>query len=106
MTEVTGTMKAWLPEYSPLRPDQLHSPESLEHLVFSRHNMRDSGWTYIGDATIVVDVILKPEELIASKIETLKAQQNKVRAEAQEQVNRLEAMVQNLLAISYVSEAP
>lgn len=105
MSDITGKMKSWLPEYSSLRPDQLNTPEALEHLVFSRHDMRDSGWTYIGDATIVVDVVLKPEELIASKIETLKAQQNKIRAEAQERVNQLEAMVQNLLAISYTPEA-
>jgi hypothetical protein len=67
--------------------------------------MRNSGWTHIGDATITVDVILSPEELIASKIETLKTQQTRIRAEAQERVNELEAMVQNLLAITYTPEA-
>jgi hypothetical protein len=40
--------------------------------------------------------------LIASKIETLKTQQAKVRVEAQEKLNRLEDMIQNLLAITYV----
>lgn len=105
MSDITGKMKAWLPEYSSLRPDQLNTPEAIDAMVFSLCDMRDSGWTYVGDATITVDVILKPEELIASKIETLKAQQNKIRAEAQERVNQLEAMVQNLLAISYTPEA-
>lgn len=105
MSNIAGKLKAWLPEYSTLRPDQVNDPAALEHMVFSRHDMRGSGWTHIGDATIVVDLILSPEELIASKIETLKAQQTRVRAEAQERVNELEAMVQSLLAITYTPEA-
>jgi hypothetical protein len=105
MSNITGNLKAWLPEYSTLRPDQLNDPATLDQLVFSRVDMRNSGWTHIGDATITVDVILSPEELIASKIETLKTQQAKIRAEAQERVNELEAMVQNLLAITYTPGA-
>lgn len=104
MTNITGKLKAWLPEYSSLRPDQINTPEAIEQMVFTKHDMRDSGWTYVGEAIIAIDVILSPEQLIASKIETLKAQQNKIRAEAQERVNQLEAMVQNLLAISYTPE--
>lgn len=106
MGNITGSLKAWLPEYSSLRPDQLHTPEAIDAMVFSRCDMRGSGWTFVGEASITVDLILKPEELIASKIETLKAQQTKVRAEAQTELNRLEDMVQNLLAISYTPEAP
>jgi hypothetical protein len=105
MNNVTATMKAWLPEYSSLKPEDLHSEKAIDAMVFSVCDMRDSGWTYVGNATIKVDLVLTPDQLIASKIETLKAQQTKVRAEAQEQVNRLESMIQNLLAISYVAEA-
>ena len=105
MSNITGKMKAWLPEYSSLRPDQLNTPEAIDSMVFSRCDMRDSGWTFVGEATIEVDLILKPEELIASKIETLKAQQTKVRAETQQRLNQLEDMIQNLLAIGYTLEA-
>jgi hypothetical protein len=105
MNNINGTLKAWLPDHSSLSPDQIATPEALESLVFTKHCMRSAGWTYVGDATIKVDVILSPEQLIASKIETLKAQQHKIRGEAQERVNELERMVQNLLAITYVSEA-
>ena len=105
MNNVTATMKAWLPEYSSLKPEDLHTEKAVDSMVFSTCDMRDSGWTYVGDATIKVNLVLTPDQLIASKIETLKAQQTKIRAEAQEQVNRLESMIQNLLAISYVAEA-
>ncbi len=105
MNNVTATMKAWLPEYSSLKPEDLHTEKAVDSMVFSTCDMRDSGWTYVGSATIKVDLVLTPDQLIASKIETLKAQQTKVRAEAQERVNQLEGMIQNLLAISYVAEA-
>jgi tRNA 2-selenouridine synthase SelU len=105
MNNVTATLKAWLPEYSSLKPEELHTEKAVNEMVFSLCDMRGSGWTYVGDATINVDLVLTPDQLIASKIETLKAQQTKVRAEAYDRVNQLEAMIQNLLAISYVAEA-
>lgn len=105
MKQVTSTVKAWLPEYSSLTPDQLQKPEAIDQFIYSSVDMRSAGWTYVGEATISVDVVLSPDELIASKIETLREQQKKARAEAEAQVNRLEGMIQNLLAISYTPEA-
>lgn len=105
MSNITGSLKAWLPDHINLHPEQVGTPEALESLVFTRHDMRNSGWTYVGEATIAVDFILTTEQLIASKIETLKTQQDKVRAEAQERLNHLESMIQNLLVITYTPEA-
>lgn len=105
MNKVSGTLKAWLPEHSTLSPDELHTVGAIDAMAFSLCDMRSTGWTYVGDATITVDLILTPDQLIASKIETLKAQQTKIRAETQERLNHLEGMIQNLLAIGYVAEA-
>jgi hypothetical protein len=105
MNEITGTLKAWLPDHCNLSPEQVGTVAALEALVFTRHDMRGSGWTYVGEATITVDFVLTTEQLVASKIETLKVQQTKVRSEAQERVNHLEGMIQNLLAITYVADA-
>jgi len=105
MSNITGTLKAWLPDHCNLSPEQVGTPAALESLVFTRHDMRGSGWTYVGEATITVDLVLTTEQLVASKIETLKVQQDRVRAEAQERVNHLEGMIQNLMAISYTPEA-
>jgi hypothetical protein len=105
MNNVTATLKAWLPEYSSLKPEDLCSDKAIDSMVFSMCDMKDSGWTYVGNATIRVDLVLTPDQLVVSKIETLKAQQTKIRAETQERLNQLEGMIQNLLAISYVSEA-
>ena len=105
MTNITGKLKAWLPEYSSLRPDQIDTPEAIEQMVFTKHDMRDSGWTYVGEAIIAIDVILSPEQLIASKIETLREKQKKIRAEAEEHSRQIEGLIQNLLAITYTPEA-
>ena len=105
MNKVTGQLKAWLPDHCNLSPEQVGTPAALESLVFSGYDMRNSGWTYVGEATITVDFMLTTEQMVASKIETLKVQQTKVRSEAQERVNHLEGMIQNLLAIGYTPEA-
>ena len=105
MSDITGTLKAWLPQYSSLGPENLKTDKAINHLMFSNSDMRDAGWTYVGESTITVTLVLTHEQLIVSKIETLKAQQTKLRAEAQERVNQLEDMIQNLLAISYTPEA-
>ena len=105
MKQVTSTVKAWLPEYSSLTPDQLQTPEAIREFIYSNLDMRSSGWTYVGEATISVDVVLRPDELIASKIETLREKQKKIRAEAEEHSRQIEGLIQNLLAITYTPEA-
>lgn len=105
MKKIIGATKAWLPDHSPLTPEEMQGDKAIQQLAFCTADMKTSGWTYVGEATITVDMILTPNELVASKIETLKTQQAKVRVEAQEKLNRLEDMIQNLLAITYVEEA-
>jgi hypothetical protein len=102
MKKIIGATKAWLPDHSHLSPEDMHGDKAVQELAFCTADMRASGWTYVGEATITVDMVLTPNELVASKIETLKTQQAKVRVEAQEKLNRLEDMIQNLLAITYV----
>jgi len=104
MKKIIGATKAWLPDHSPLSPEEMQGDKAIQQLAFCTADMKTSGWTYVGEATITVDMILSPSELIASKIETLKSQQAKVRVEAQEKCNRLEDKIQNLLAITYVDE--
>lgn len=104
MKKIIGATKAWLPDHSSLSPGEVHGDKAIQQLAFCTADMKASGWTYVGEATITVDMILSPSELIASKIETLKTQQAKVRVEAQEKCNRLEDKIQNLLAITYVDE--
>ena len=104
MKKIIGTTKTWLPEYSRLSPEDLQGDKVIDSLAFCSADMRAGGWTYVGEATITVDMILSHDEMVASKIETLKTQQAKVRVDAQEKINKLEDMIQKLLAITYVDD--
>ena len=101
MKKIIGATKAWLSEYSSLSPEDMQGDKAVDALTFCHADMKTSGWTYVGEATITVDMILTPSELIASKIETLKSQQARLRVEAQEKCNLLEDKIQNLLAITF-----
>ena len=104
MKKIIGMTKAWLPDYSSLSPEDMHGDKAIQELAFCTLDMRESGWTYVGNATITVDMILSPNDLVASKIETLKSQQARLRVEAQEKCNLLEDKIQNLLAITFESK--
>lgn len=101
MKKIIGATKAWLPDHSPVGPEEMLGDKAIQQLAFCTADMKASGWTYVGEATITVDMILSPSELIASKIETLKSQQARLRVEAQEKCNLLEDKIQNLLAITF-----
>ena len=101
MKKIIGSSKAWLTQYNRLNPEDIQGDKVIQELTFCAADMRASGWTYVGEATITVDMVLSPNELIASKIETLKSQQARLRVEAQEKCNLLEDKIQNLLAITF-----
>lgn len=106
MKKIIGATKAWLPDHSPLSPEEMQGDKAIQQLAFCTADMKTSGWTYVGEATITVDMILSPNDLVASKIETLKSQQARLRVEAQEKCNLLEDKIQNLLAITFKSKEP
>ena len=106
MKKIIGATKAWLPDHSSLTPEEMQGDKAIQQLAFCTADMKTSGWTYVGEATITVDMMLSPSELIASKIETLKSQQARLRVEAQEKCNLLEDKIQNLLAITFESKEP
>lgn len=106
MKEITSTAHAWVTAHSRLTPEEINDPASIEHMVFSGYDMKSAGWTHVGEATITVSVILSPAQLIVSRIDTLKAQQAKIRVEAQERLDEIDSMVKNLLAITYTPTEP
>ena len=106
MKKIIGATKAWLPDHSPLTPEEMQGDKAIQQLSFCTADMKTSGWTYVGEATITVDMMLSPNDLVASKIETLKSQQARLRVEAQEKCNLLEDKIQNLLAITFESKEP
>ena len=101
--KITSTTTAWLPEY---RQQQLHNAiqkndhdSILDSLVFSNIDMSQE-WTRIGEATITDDVP-DENEIKLAMVESLKAERERVLADAQVKANEIEEKIQNLLAITW-----
>ena len=97
MTTITGQIEAWIPEY--VSPDQLHGERALHYMTFADCDMSGHGYSRAGVATVSVEIADK-DDLIANKVDALRSQVQKVRADAQMEANRIEDKIQQLLAIT------
>ena len=101
--KITSTTTAWMTEH---RQQQLHDAIQkndhdtiVDSLVFSNLDMSDC-WTRISEATITVEVP-DENEIKLGIVESLKAERERVMADAQAKVNEIEEKIQNLLAITW-----
>ena len=103
--KITGTVKAWLQQYSDIGPHNICEVTEPWRFAFSNLDMKQAGWTEVGEATITVRLTFNQEQMVANKVDTLRAQVSKLRAEAEFEASRLEDQIQKLLAISYTPES-
>jgi hypothetical protein len=96
--QVTIETKAYLSDSSNVTPDQLQTPEGARHLSFFKSDMTGYSYTYIGPATVTVDV---PDQrtLVESKVASLRAQAANLRAETTAKCTAIEGQIQQLLCI-------
>jgi hypothetical protein len=92
-------------EYCDLTPDDFKNPEQIDasKLTFSSFEWKDGapeGWTRLGEATLTVE-IPSVDDIINSKVDSLKAQVKSIRAEAEAKANFVESQINTLLAIEY-----
>lgn len=98
---VEGTLKAFLTEYSGLMPEDIVSgnpAKIVNALSFSKSDMTSSGWAYVGEAKITVD-LGSTKEIVTGQVEALTAKKSKVLADAQNEATKIERQIQQLLAI-------
>lgn len=102
MKTITAKTTAWITTYSGIGPDEIKAPtdEMVHQLYFSRGDMKEQGWTVAGEAEITVTLV-DVDTLITNKVESLRAQLQEVRSDAQVRCNSLEQQIQKLLAITY-----
>lgn len=106
MRTVTSKINAYLTnEWVTI--DQLFNDEAeqvLNRLCFYSHNCAPNTWVHVGTAEITL-TLNKPDDLIASKVESLKADLQKTQADAEVRCNQLREKINNLLAIEFKPEA-
>lgn len=106
-TAKNETMKAWLTnDYT--SPEELHAAGGLNLLGLvhlSSHDMTDSGWVHVGNATVSLE-LFPIDGMVEKKVEALKAERDKAIADHFVKINRLNEKINNLLAITCVPDQP
>ena len=106
MRTITATMPAWLTnDYTPPEELETGDPDRVASiLAYYPKNCDPIRWIQVGTAKIEVTLIDR-EELIANKANSLRAEIQKVRADAVVKENALTEKLNSLLAITYKPEA-
>jgi alkyl hydroperoxide reductase subunit AhpC len=99
--EFTTTTKLWLTSHSSLGPENLATLNTIEGLSLTDLDMSHAGWTIVGTAEVKVSMISDNDQLVANKVVALRAEAQKIRAEAEAKAVRIEDKIQQLLAITY-----
>ena len=92
---------AYMNRWCELRGQDLHTlpHDKLESLHFNRHDWtNDPDYTLVGHAEVQV-TLLPRAECVGRQVATLRAQQQKLRAESEAQVTRIEQQINSLLCI-------
>lgn len=106
MTTITGTLNAYLTQYSTVRPEDFKdpSPTLLGKLHFCTAAHIPADWTLAGEATVTVTLVDR-DTLVGNKVDSLRAELAKVKADAYRASMILEDKINKLLAITYETEA-
>lgn len=102
--KVTIESKAFLMKGSSVTPEELQTEKGAKFLSFFQSDMSAHGFSYIGPASITIDVP-EPRALVEQAIQSLREEAAATRAEATKKCAEIESQIQNLLAIEYTPAA-
>jgi hypothetical protein len=100
MKTISGTTTAWLAMHQ--GPEDLIGKKESQlvgDLFYSTSDMSHHGWSKVGPATITLE-IPEDDQLINNKVDALRKEITKTRADAEMKARGLEEKVQQLLAIT------
>ena len=96
-----NTIKIWVSEYSMKHVDlsDLNKSENKDFFLFSNSDMSDIGYSLIGMGEVECSFFSRAE-IQNNAVEALKTQVQKIKAEAEKEVTKLNEKIQQLLAIT------
>ncbi len=75
-------------------------------IAVSRHDMSDDAdYIFLGDLDVDLKFSVTEEEAIKQVVKSLNAEKDKIKAQAQSDLNKLDEKINSLLAITHQSEA-
>ena len=97
MRKITATVPAYISQYNSIDRLLASEPEyAICQLMLTKASM--DGWVWIGHATVTLE-IADDTEINAELVETLRAVQKQIQADAGKRVTEIEQQIQSLLAI-------
>lgn len=103
MRTITATVPAYISQYNSIDFLLACEPKSaICKLMLTKTPME--GWVWIGHATVTLE-IADDTEINAELVETLRAVQKQIQADAGKRVTEIEQQIQSLLAIEQKVEA-
>lgn len=99
---ITGTIGVWLGKHSGIGPYELVNADDaklVRAITYSAHNIAPE-WTRIGEAQVTI-TLAPNDQIINDKVESLRAEQTRVQAEATKRATQIEREIQSLLAITH-----
>lgn len=108
----TFSTEVYLTEYAGVTPQAIFQPDPDENNCRSVINglsfyskypngNAPSGWTKLGVATVTIDFLDDPAEMVASKVESLRRRKKDIMADAQRKADIIDDEIQRLMAITY-----
>jgi hypothetical protein len=96
-----STIKIFTSEFglNNMNVSDLSDPKNEQYFMFTTADMNDIGYTQVGTGTVNCTFFTR-DEVQKGAIDSLKAQVQKVKAEAEKEVTKLNDKIQQLLAIT------
>lgn len=104
MRTISAEIPAWITnDWTTVNDLVSHEDQASAVGSLSYYPQKIEGWTKVGTAQITV-TFDDDDEIIGNMVDALKAQKQKVQADAQVEINRIEERIQSLLALPNHSE--
>lgn len=99
MKHIKGNVTAWITKYGSESSNfEKDKPESYAY-TNGEQDMTKVGWTRVGDAEITL-LLRDDREIVANMVSTLKAEKQRLQADTQVALNKIDERIQSLLALT------
>lgn len=106
MKKIEGTIGVWLAGdgYGP-EEIKRDGAKAINKLQFSNLDMSSHGWTRIGTAEVTLS-LMSEDKMVESKVASMRAEIQSIRATSENAITRLQEKIQSLLAITNEAGKP
>lgn len=103
---ITSTQRAYITvNTSRTLQDAIEQQDASILSIVSANMDNYPGWTYVGQATVTIEVEVAPEEVVASQVSEFKQLIEKINLDAADKIAEINEQISKLTAIGYSQSA-